>query len=221
MSQLAIRVAVGLLLIFNFYWILTYFLVIRRGFIERTWGIPMISLTLNIAWDITGAFSTAMRSPAFQKIGNMVFVIANLIITYQMFRYWRSDFNNLSAKEFFFFWAIAQVMSLRIIYIGSIELNDPIIFKMGFVDNLINSALFIAMFYRRPDLLGQSIYIGLSKLIGTGAVSLSSLIAPPPGTEDSLLMPFLFQSILVLDVIYVFLVYKRGQQMGIDIWRRW
>lgn len=228
-SQLAFNLYFGLLLIFNVYWFLTYFLVIRRGHIDKTWGIPMVSLTLNIAWDISGAGllgvflpnSVQLDSPVFQSIINIGFVIANGIITFQMLRYWRSDFTTLTVFEFYFFWIVAQIMSLAIIVIGSIELNDPLIFKMGFLDNFINSILFIAMLYRRPNLLGQSIYIGLSKMIGTAAVSLSSLIFPWPGTDGSPLMPFLFLSIFVLDVVYVVGVYVRAQRIGIDVWRRW
>jgi hypothetical protein len=228
-SQFAFNLYFGLLLIFNVYWFITYFLVIRRGFIEKTWGIPMIGVTLNLAWDISGAGflsiflpdSIHMNSPVFQSIINIGFVIAYSIITYQMLRYWRSDFTTLTPFEFYFFWLLAQVMSFFIIVIGSIELNDPLIFKMGFVDNFISSAFFLAMLYRRPALLGQSIYIGLSKLIGTAAVSLSSLIFPWPGTEGSPLMPFLFLAIFVLDVVYVVAVYFRAQKLDIDVWRRW
>jgi hypothetical protein len=228
-SQITFNLYFGLLLIFNVYWFMTYILVIRRGAIEKTWGIPMVSLTLNIAWDISGAGllgvflpdSIHLDSPVFQSIINIGFVIANGIITYQMLRYWRSDFTNLTTFEFYFFWLLAQAISFGVIIVGSLELHDPLIFKMGFLDNFVNSALFIAMLYRRPNLLGQSIYIGLSKLIGTAAVSLSSLIFPWPGTEDSPLMPFLFVGIFVLDVVYVVAVYFRAKKMGIDVWRRW
>jgi hypothetical protein len=34
-------------------------------------------------------------------------------------------------------------------------------------------------------------------------------------------MMFLLTGILVLDLTYVVLVYRRGREMGIDIWRRW
>ncbi|MDQ7026565.1 MAG: hypothetical protein Q9P44_13530, partial [Anaerolineae bacterium] len=143
------------------------------------------------------------------------------IITYQMFRYWRSDFKQLSSFSFFYFWGLAQVASFFIILIGSQELNDPLIIEMGYVDNFINSALFIAMFYRREKLQGQSIYIALSKMIGTAAVSGMWLIFPWPGTDETLLMPFLLTSIFVLDLTYTVLVYRQGREMGIDVWRRW
>jgi hypothetical protein len=92
---------------------------------------------------------------------------------------------------------------------------------MGYVDNFINSALFIALFFRREGLLGQSIYIGLSKMLGTAAVSGMWLIFPWPGTDETLLMPFLIVGIFILDLSYVVLVYRRGREMGLDIFKRW
>lgn len=225
-SHLAFNLYFGLLLIFNAYWFITYALVIRRGYIEKTFAIPMISLCLNLAWDISGAF--ILPSPLIQEILNIGFVIANTIITIQLFLYWRSDFKDLKATEFWYFWVMAIAFSFCIILIGSVELNDPGIYKVGFIDNFINSALFIVMFYRRDGLLGQSIYIGLSKMIGTAAVSLSWFIFPWPGTEGpwqadggTWLMPFLYAGIFIMDITYVYLVYQRGKEMNIDVWRRW
>lgn len=225
-SQFAFNLYFGLLLVFNAYWFITYFLVIRRGYIEKTFGIPMVSLSLNLAWDISGAF--ILPSPLIQEILNMGFVIANGIIALQLFLYWRSDFKGLKPTEFWYFWIMAFSFAFGIILIGSVELNDPGIYKVGFIDNFINSALFIAMFYRRDALLGQSIYIGLSKMIGTAAVSLSWFIFPWPGTEGpwqadggTWLMPFLYAGIFIMDLTYVYLVYRRGKEMNIDVWRRW
>jgi hypothetical protein len=137
-----------------------------------------------------------------------------------LFRYWQSDFKQLGRIEFFYLWGLAQIASLFIIVIASVEMDDPLLVEVGYVDNFINSALFIAMFYRRPGLLGQSIYIGISKMLGTGAVTGMWFIFAWPGTTPITMM-FLLTGILVLDLTYVALVYRRGREMGIDIWRRW
>ncbi len=208
-----------LLFFFNAMWFLTYALVIRRGRLDRMAGIPLFSLTLNLAWDVSGAF--IIPSPLYQELINVGFMLINLFITYQWFRYWRNDFEDLSGFEFYFFWGVAQVASFFVVLVGSAELRDVMLFKIGFVDNFINSALFIAMLYRRPRLGGQSIYIGLSKLLGTGAISLASAFNPWPGLADSRITLPLFVGIFILDMVYVVAYYAKARRLGINPWRRW
>jgi hypothetical protein len=39
-----------LLFLFNLLWFFTYALVLRRGYLDKAAGIPLFSLTLNLAW---------------------------------------------------------------------------------------------------------------------------------------------------------------------------
>lgn len=208
-----------LLFLFNLLWFFTYALVIRRGHIDKVPAIPLFSLTLNLAWDISGAF--IVQSPLVQHYIDIGFVIVNLVILGQWFRYWRNDMPGLSTFEFYFFWALAQVFSFGIILLGNIELDDVLLYKMGFIDNFINSALFIVMLYQRTELQGQSIYIGITKGLATGAMSLAMYTNPFPGLEDSVITVPLYVSIAVLDVIYVVAYYKKARRLGVDPWRRW
>lgn len=136
-----------------------------------------------------------------------------------MFYYWRDNIK-LSQKAFYSFWIVSQITSFFIIGVGSAELQDPHLVEIGFVDNFINSILFIVMFYNRDGLRGQSIYIALSKAIGTGAISLSWYIFAWPFTTP-LTMIFLTIGIAIFDIIYIILVYQRAKEMKIDVWRRW
>ena len=208
-----------LLLLFNLLWFFTYALIIRRGEIDRVPGVPLFALTLNLAWDVSGAF--IVQSPLIQHYIDIGFVIVNVAITIQWFRYWRNDFTRISAFEFYFFWALAQTISFFVILLGNIELDDVLLYKMGFVDNFINSALFIGMLYQRSALQGQSIYIGISKLLATGSMSLAMYLMPFPGLEDSVITIPLYVGIVLLDVIYVVAYYAKARRLGIDPWRRW
>jgi hypothetical protein len=208
-----------LLFMFNLLWFFTYALVLRRGYLDKAAGIPLFSLTLNLAWDISGAF--IIPSPLIQHYLDIGFVVLNVVFTLQWFRYWRNDFPNLSAFEFFFFWVIAQTMSFFVILLGNIELNDVLLYKMGFIDNFINSILFIALVYQRSALQGQSIYIGITKLLATGSMSLAMILRPVPGLEDSVITIPLYVGIVILDVIYVAAYYAKARRLGIDPWRRW
>jgi hypothetical protein len=113
------------------------------------------------------------------------------------------------------------VGSFGIILVAMKEMNDPLLVEVGYVDNFINSALFIAMLYRRENLLGQSIYIGISKFIGTSAVSIMWFIYAWPGTTPET-MYFLIAGIAILDISYIVLYYRKAQELGMkDVWRRW
>jgi len=208
-----------LLFLFNLLWFFTYGLVLRRGYLDKVPGVPLFALTLNLAWDVSGAF--IVQSPLVQHYIDIGFVVVNVAITLQWFRYWRNDFPKLTAFEFYFFWALAQTVSFFVILLGNIELDDVLLYKMGFIDNFINSALFIAMLYQRSALQGQSIYIGISKLLATGSMSLAMVLRPFPGLEDSVITIPLYVGIVILDVIYVVAYYVKAHRLGVDPWRRW
>jgi hypothetical protein len=64
------------------------------------------------------------------------------------------------------------------------------------------SALFVAMLYARRSLRGQSVFIALSKMLGTGLASLAFYLYSPL-SEGSVLLPFLYVDILTFDLVYV------------------
>ena len=209
------------ILLFNGYWYLTYVLAIRRGYLDKAPAIPLFSLTLNFAWDIAGAF--ILQSPGFQFLINLGYVTVNTIFTIQWFLYWRNvnGFKKLTPYEFYGFWALSMGVSLAVILLGNTELNDILGYKIGFVDNFINSILFIAMLYNRDDVAGQSVYIGISKMLGTGCMSIASLIFTPTKFENSVILVPLYIGIFAFDLLYVILYIIKARKLGINVWRRW
>ena len=209
------------ILLFNGYWYLTYVLAIRRGYLDKAPAIPLFSLTLNLAWDIAGAF--ILESPGFQFIINMGYVTVNSIFTMQWFLYWRNinGFKKLNKYEFYGFWTLAMAVSMAVILLGNTELNDLLGYKIGFVDNFINSILFIAMLYNRDTVAGQSVYIGISKMLGTACMSIASLIFTPTKVADSVILVPLYIGIFGMDLLYVVLYIIKARRLGVDVWRRW
>ncbi len=203
---------------FNLFWMLTYFFVIRRGQKDKSYGIPFLALAFNTTWDFVGAFISP--SPSAQPLFNMVYVLIDLVVLWQVLRWWQSDDLGMGRGWFYFFVALSFAFSFLIYLTAAVDLNDTAGVRLAFVDNLINSIAFIGMFFRRSDLRGQSFYIALCKLIGTGSASLASFLNPWPGTEKSALLPALFLAITILDVLYVVLVWQRSKKLGIDPLRR-
>jgi len=222
------RIIAGVVVLnFNVLWVLLYILVIRRGHLDKTFGIPVISLCANFAWDIFNSVNRGVTvlSPTPQPIINGVYAIIDLIIIYQVLRYWRRDFSTVSRGQFYFFFGFALISSFALMQALILEANDLPMWRSAFIDTFLNSALFILMFYRRPGLEGQSLYIGLCKLFGTAPFMLLLYFAPQLGIAEyiglppSILLPLLWIGIFILDVAYVGLVYQRARQIGLNPWR--
>ena len=75
-------------------------------------------------------------------------------------------------------------------------------FLVAFGQNLMMSVLFISMLYQRQSLRGQSIWIAISKMLGTGCASLACFFYAEI-SQSSILMPFLYIAIFIYDLIYL------------------
>jgi hypothetical protein len=79
----------------------------------------------------------------------------------------------------------------------------------AFGQNLLMSILFVYMFFRRGrGLRGQSIFIAVFKMVGTGLTSLHFYFYEPISQSSSFVLPSIFFSILFFDLLYVLLVAK-------------
>jgi hypothetical protein len=85
----------------------------------------------------------------------------------------------------------------------------------SFIDNLIMSVLFINLLYNR-GVRGQSIYIAISKMLGTLAISIGYLTWYPLAP----LQWYLSGAILFFDLLYIGLLYTRLREEEINPWVR-
>ncbi len=123
----------GLMIIAGLFWSLTYVLIIRRGFKDKTYGMPL----------------AALCAPGF------------------------------SNKKFYAMFILALITSFCLVLFITDEFSDRKGAYAAFGQNLMMSVLFIVMLYRRDDLRGQSIFIALFKMLGTGISSLAFYLYQP------------------------------------------
>jgi hypothetical protein len=173
---------------------------------------------LNITWDIYGGF--IRPSPSGQQYIDIVYVLIDLVLYWHIYKYWQSDNLGLSRVQFFFFVGLALVICFVLYHAALIDLNDTDGVRLAYIDNFVNSVMFVAMVFRRPTPSGQSLYIGLFKMIGTGSAMLATALNPWPGTEQSALLPALYVFIFLFDLIYVVMIYRRVKAAGLNPWRR-
>ena len=187
------------------FWTATYVLIIRRSILDRTYGMPLAALCANISWEFI--FSFILPAPSIQHIVNIVWFLLDVGILICFLRFGPGEFADLSKKVFYAVFGFTLVTSFCAVLLVTLEFHDNGTYS-AFGQNLMMSALFIVMLYRRRSLRGQSLSIAICKLFGTALASLAFFLYTGI-SHRSVLLPFLYVSILVYDLIYVALVYRQ------------
>jgi hypothetical protein len=197
-------------------WIITYALIIRRGLLDRTYGMPIVAVCVNISWEFIFTFLIPHDPP--QQYVNAGWFILDLFILGQLLLFWRSDFHGLEARIYYPFVVLSLLASFGLIYFLTLDLADCGIFT-AFGQNYLMSVLFLFMLFHRNCLLGQSIYIALSKMAGTALASLAGYLFVPLAQQSAVLQ-YLFIAILFFDLCYVAAVWYVSRKQSVPVWKR-
>ena len=152
-------------------WTIVYIDSIRVGFKQKTYAMPIAALGLNIAWEWTYAVRDLALDPQLQAWVNLIWALADVVILTTFFRYGRSEFPDFVSRPFFITWGIVIVITsfliqwLFIAEFGTIGMKAAQ--YSAFLQNLLMSGLFIAMFVARRGPRGQTLLIAIAKWIGT------------------------------------------------------
>ena len=208
-TRVAFQIASGIC------WTLTYILIIRRGFLDKTYGMPLAALCANISWEFIFAFILLVPTP--QNLVNVVWLGFDAVIVSQFLRYGRSGFKGILPDRYFY---PLFVLSLAVAFGGvltvSYEFQDFIGKYAAFSQNLMMSILFVVMLVRRNSVSGQSLYIALLKMIGTVLPSILFFMF----NSSAPFMNYLFVTIFVFDLIYAVALYAKLKEAGIKPWTR-
>ncbi|MCG8451747.1 MAG: hypothetical protein MI717_01035 [Spirochaetales bacterium] len=219
------------------FWTLTYIGIIRRGFKDQRYGMPLAALSLNISWELIYSVIIPHQGP--QRWINLVWFFFDAVILFQVFRYWKNEGFGLQAKAFYSFFLLLIATSFLAVLFIQMDMMNPEFFSqrnhplgMGraysaFLMNLMMSVLFVVFCHQRGSLQGQSLYIALFKFLGTIFADIPFLIAPfpnaaHPGTPapGELFWPFVYVAIFVFDLIYVIQIYVMSRKQKINPWKR-
>ncbi|MDX1371345.1 MAG: hypothetical protein R3321_02685, partial [Nitrososphaeraceae archaeon] len=103
------------------------------------------------------------------------------------------------------------ITAFSLILSDTVLLNDHRGVYAAFVQNLLMSILFIVMFFKRgKGLRGQSIFVAVFKMLGTGLTSIYFYLYEPV-VQSSFILPLIFALIFVFDFLYVLLIASRYQ----------
>lgn len=215
-------------------WTITYIALVNRGIKDKSYGMPLIPLALNIAWEVTFSLIYPPHvSGGLATAVNTVWMICDvgIIITFFLYgyKYFKSSYK-ISKPEWILLTVSAFTVAFGIMIAGGPFFGqfEPYfhneIFEgakfIAFIQNLVISICFILMFWQRQSSEGQSFTIAWSKWIGTSmTVGLSYLLIDHKG-EDVTLMLIIIGTIFILDIYYMYLIYKQLKKEGINPWTR-
>lgn len=197
-------------------WITAYLIIIYRGFKDRSCGMPLIALAVNFSWEVMWGFIFPDKPP--MDTINKIWAFIDILIVAQYLAYGRRTFpESLPRWSFVPFAFGVLALGFGFVFLGTYEFAD---WRLGgayvaYLDNLMMSALFLHWAVSREDVLGQSIWVGITKGLGTLAISAGQYEMNAFVIGGSPFLTFLFGACLVLDVLYVVLLYRRMRGLGI------
>lgn len=150
-------------------WTAVYVDAIRIGFRDRSYAIPAAALGLNFAWETIYAARSVATGITVQGIFNITWGLADVVIVYTFLTFGRSELPAWVTRTHFIGWALLLgVTSFAVQLLFVVEFGwDNAARYSAFLQNLLMSGLFIALFAARGGMRGQSLLIGVAKWIGT------------------------------------------------------
>jgi hypothetical protein len=157
-----------LLVLTGLAWTVVYVQCIRVGWRDRTYAMPLAALALNFAWESMYAVHGLVGTPDIQTGINIVWALLDLVIIVSFFRFGRAEFPTLTGRVFVGWGVLVYAASYVVqwMFIGEFGWLKASEFS-AFLQNLLMSGLFIAMFMARRGPRGQSLTIAVAKWIGT------------------------------------------------------
>lgn len=222
-------------------WMLAYIGIIYRGFKDQSYGMPIVALTLNLAWEVVFAvFIPPYGSYGAQLIPYgglkaqgifLIWATLNSVILFTYFKFGYKYFQEkyaISKPQWIAFTLVLLVFSFLVMYTGGqffrqFELffdNDHIkgATFIAFIQNAIMSMSFVAMFHMRGTVDGQSFTIAWAKWIGTSMTGGVIFILEHP--ENWQFVTVFLGMIFVADVYYMIVIYRALKRQGINPWTR-
>lgn len=226
-------------------WLPAYILIARRGFLEQTYGMPIVAMLGNWPWEWIFGLGLAPACPIVWdtcparplQLANLACAILDGFIVYTIFRYGRDKFKNPFIRKYYYPLLIFGLLSsFAIQYTFITEVGYPNIHNLSvngqvplflagdsggsysaYILTFAMGVLFILMLTERNSLEGQSFIIALAMLLGNAACFVFLAIL----NELTPLLNVLFILTLFVNIVYAVMVYQKSLQLRINPWTRW
>lgn len=204
------------------FWTLAYLLMIRRGLRDRSYGMPVIALCLNIAWETY--FSLFSDAQLANKVGYGIYLAADLGVLWTCLRFGPEDFRSPLVRQYFRPAAIASLIGgFFLVRQFSLSFGDTFGGISATFTTLLLSVLLVGMILRRDSVKGQSLYIALLILVGNISGWVMNLIAHQT-VQANISIPWVTTTnvlIVLSNIVYLLLYLKVARRDGVPLWSRW
>jgi hypothetical protein len=188
-------------------WCVVYVLVLWNGRRDRSYGVPIPALTMNLAWELFDAF-IARRSQ--MKGYSLAWLVLDAFILLQTASHLEHEHPKVRKRTLLLGVGLGVLTWLAVLVAA--ERYGLWLLNSAFLQNLVMSLLFLRLLIARGCIRGQSLYIATFKLVGTGSVVVALLREAGP-SAFSRLIPAL-APILLADVLYIALYTKYALRQG-------
>jgi len=189
-------------------WGAAYLIVIVTCFRQKTYGIPLAAICMNITWELLSVFfwEAVRREPAFHY-ADIAWLAMDLVIISQLLLYGREQ-QTIRQIQRHFYPVVAGTLILAFVgqYTFPMTYRDEDGFVLAFMINMGMSILFVFMFFARPDLRGLSYAVAWLKMLGTLAESIMCVKWMPakhPEITNFSFFYFLYITTFLFDCIYI------------------
>jgi hypothetical protein len=195
------------------FWILAYIFIIKQGFKDKSYGLPLVAICMNLAWEFLASWVIPNPVPLWHFFDRVWFFV-DLVIVYQMVRYGR-ELQTIPEIQQNFHAIIAGTVMLSIsgLYAFYVQYHDLLGLMGAFMVNLVMSVtfLFFAWSRRHQGGRGLSVPAAWCKMLGTLGTSIECHYVIGM-TQDWLgglnFLTFLCLSIFLFDCLYIYVVTK-------------
>lgn len=188
-------------------WIVAYIYIIRVGFKDRSYGMPMVALALNITWEF---LHTVIHHPGntITRVLFIAWLLLDSVILYQLLRYGRKEQVKPARRYFFPIVGGLVVFAFLGHVLFDLYFDEPGGGAEAYLMNVVMSALFLPLFFSRPDARGLSYVAAWAKLAGTWLQAAGMQIKAVIGhdVEAYAFITYLHVLIMILDLSFVLLL---------------
>lgn len=160
---------VFLTLVSGIAWSVVYLAAIRVGIRDRTFAIPAAAIALNFAWEVIYTVQELTSDFSVQTPVNMAWAVLDAVIVATLLRYGRRELPAAITRGMF---TVGIVVLFAVAFVVQGLFVDQFgwagaVGYSAFLQNLLMSGLFIAMYLARAGRRGQSVVIAVAKWVGT------------------------------------------------------
>jgi hypothetical protein len=210
-------------------WTFAYIAIIRKAYKDKTYGIPIVDGCLNVSWEFVFSFGLAGHLSNGLEWGNRFWLLFDALSVTTYFLYGRKEQTIPWVKKHYFVILIASLVFCGVgQYQFMLYFQDDYGVVSSLLMDVLMAALFIALFFKRPDMRGLS-YAGawlmmLGNIFGFIFIHFwfptqyvdGHMIAHPewPEPKSFHFLTTLYVATSVMNAIYVYLMWNRRRELN-------